>query len=50
MAFSRKAHIGVDAVTRMVHTLVTTTAKSAEITKADALMHGEEKLLCADHA
>ena len=46
--FGMKAHIGVDAVTGMVHTLIGTTAKVADITQTESLMHGEERSLCGD--
>ena len=37
-----KAHIGVDAETGVVHTLVTTSANVSDVTQAHALLHGEE--------
>jgi IS5 family transposase len=46
--FGMKAHIGVDAVSGLVHTVIGTTAKVADVTQAEALRHGEETLLCGD--
>ena len=46
--FGMKAHIGVDAHSGAVHTLETTAANVADITKGHALLHGEEKLVFAD--
>ncbi len=37
-----KAHIGVDAESGVVHTLVTTSANVSDVTQAHALLHGEE--------
>jgi IS5 family transposase len=41
--FGMKAHIGVDAESGLVHTLVTTPANVADVTQAGALLHGQEK-------
>lgn len=46
--FGMKAHIGVDADTGIVHTLVTTPANTADITQAYKLLHGQEKTVHAD--
>lgn len=46
--FGMKAHIGVDAQTGIIHTVVTTPANTADITQAHALLHGEEKLAFGD--
>ena len=43
-----KAHIGVDAETGIVHTLVTTSANINDVTQAHALLHGEERLAFGD--
>ena len=40
--FGMKAHIGVDANSGLVHTLVGTAANVSDITQAQALLHGEE--------
>jgi IS5 family transposase len=38
-----KAHIGVDAESGLVHTLVSTAANVSDVTQAGALLHGKEK-------
>ena len=40
--FGMKAHIGVDANSGLVHTVVGTAANVSDITQAQALLHGEE--------
>jgi transposase, IS5 family len=40
--FGMKAHIGVDAQSGLVHTVVGTAANAADITQAGALLHGDE--------
>jgi IS5 family transposase len=40
--FGMKAHIGVDAQSGLVHTLVGTAANVHDVTQAQALLHGEE--------
>src|SRR5471032_2439557 len=40
--FGMKAHIGVDAASGLVHTLVGTAGNVADVTQAHALLHGEE--------
>jgi hypothetical protein len=40
--FGMKAHIGVDAESGLVHSLVGTAANVADVTQVDQLMHGEE--------
>ncbi len=42
MAFGMKAHIGVDARSGLVHTVVGTAAKVSDVTQAQALLHGDE--------
>ena len=37
-----KAHIGVDAESGLVHSLVSTAANVGDVTRAGALLHGEE--------
>jgi IS5 family transposase len=37
-----KAHIGVDAQSGLVHTVLGTAANVADITRAGALLHGDE--------
>ena len=46
--FGMKAHIGVDAHSGAVHTLETTPANTADVTKGHSLLHGEERLVFAD--
>ena len=43
-----KAHIGVDAASGLVHTLVTTAAHVADIAKTTELLHGKEEIVYAD--
>ena len=38
-----KAHIGVDADSRLVHTVIGTPANINNVTQAQALLHGDEK-------
>jgi IS5 family transposase len=40
--FGMKAHIGVNAESELVHTLVTTAANVHDVTQAQNLLHGEE--------
>ena len=40
--FGMKAHIGVDAESGLVHSLVSTAANVNDVTQAGALLHGEE--------
>ena len=46
--FGMKAHIGVDAVTGVVHSLVTTAANVADITQVPQLLHGAETQVWGD--
>ena len=46
--FGMKAHIGVDAVSGLVHTVVGTAANESDVTQAAKLLHGEETLAFAD--
>ena len=41
--FGMKAHIGVDAASGLVHTLVATPANVHDVTQAYALLHGQER-------
>ena len=43
-----KAHIGVDAESGLVHTVVSTAANVNEMTQAGALLHGEEEVAFGD--
>lgn len=42
MVLRHEAHIGVDADSGLVHTVVTTAANVNDVTQAHALLHGEE--------
>ena len=46
--FGMKAHIGVDADSGLVHTVVTTAANTADVEIADELLHGKEVVVHAD--
>ncbi|MFM0101901.1 IS5 family transposase [Paraburkholderia nemoris] len=46
--FGMKAHIGVDAESGLVHTVVGTAANAQDINTAEALLHGEEADVYAD--
>lgn len=46
--FGMKAHIGVDAQSGLVHTLVTTAANVNDVTQAHQLLHGKERVAFGD--
>ena len=46
--FGMKAHIGVDGNSGLVHTVVGTTAKEADITQLEKLLHGDEEVVLGD--
>jgi transposase, IS5 family len=46
--FGRKAHIGADRDSQLVHTVVVTAANVADVTKTAELLHGEETQVHAD--
>jgi transposase, IS5 family len=46
--FGMKAHIGVDAVSGLVHTVVGTAANVSDVSEARNLLHGEESSVHAD--
>ncbi|HHX0887847.1 TPA: IS5 family transposase [Pseudomonas aeruginosa] len=46
--FGMKAHIGVDADSGLVHTVVGTAANVSDVTQAHALVHGDESDVFAD--
>ena len=46
--FGMKAHIGVDAHSGVVHTVVGTAANVSDVTQAQALLHGEETEVFGD--
>ena len=46
--FGQKAHIGVDADTGVVHTVVSTAANEADVNQTEHLLNGEEQVVFAD--
>jgi IS5 family transposase len=46
--FGMKAHIGVDADSGLVHSVVGTAANVSDISQVDQLLHGEETMVGAD--
>lgn len=46
--FGMKAHIGVDAESGLVHTVIGTAANVNDVTQAAALLHGQERVVFAD--
>lgn len=46
--FGMKAHIGADAESGLVHSVVGTAANVADVTQVDKLLHGEEDMVGAD--
>jgi IS5 family transposase len=46
--FGMKAHVGVDAVSGLVHTVVGTAGNVADVTQAHALLHGDETIALGD--
>lgn len=46
--FGMKAHIGADAESGLVHSVVGAAANVADVTQVDQLLHGEENVVCAD--
>ncbi len=46
--FGMKAHIGVDAQSGLVHTVIGTPANVNDVTQAHALLHGEEEVALGD--
>ena len=46
--FGMKTHIGVDAESGLVHTVMTTPANAHDLTQAHALLHGQEEVVFAD--
>ncbi len=46
--FGMKAHIGADAHSGLVHTVVATAANVGDVTQAHALLHGEESAVFGD--
>jgi IS5 family transposase len=46
--FGMKAHIGVDADSGLVHTVMTTPANEADVEQIEELLHGKEQVVHAD--
>ena len=46
--FGMKAHIGVDADSGLVHTVIGTAANVSDVTQGHGLLHGEETVVFAD--
>ena len=46
--FGMKAHIGVDADSGLVHTVIGTAANVNDVTQGHALLHGDEQVVFAD--
>ena len=46
--FGMKAHVGVDAASGLVHTVIGTAGNVADVTQAGALLHGEELAALGD--
>jgi len=46
--FGMKAHIGVDAASGLVHTVIGTAGNVADVTQAHALLHGDESIALGD--
>ena len=46
--FGMKAHVGVDAQSGLVHTVIGTPANVSDVTKAHELLHGEESMAFGD--
>jgi transposase, IS5 family len=46
--FGMKAHIGVDADSGLVHTVLTTPANQSDVEQIDELLHGKEEVVHAD--
>jgi transposase, IS5 family len=46
--FGMKAHVGTDAESGMVHSVIGTPANVADVTQAHDLLHGEEKMAFGD--
>ena len=46
--FGMKAHIGVDADSGLVHTVIGTAANVGDVTQGHALLHGQEQVVFAD--
>ena len=47
--FGIKAHVGVDAASGLVHTVMGTAGNVADVTQAHALLHGDESAALSDY-
>ena len=48
LRFGMKAHVGVDAESGLVHTVIGATANVNDVTQGAALLRGEEEVVFAD--
>ncbi|SFD76483.1 transposase, IS5 family [Massilia yuzhufengensis] len=46
--FGMKAHVGVDAASGLVHTVIGTAGNVSDVTQAGALLHGDESAALGD--
>ena len=46
--FGMKAHIGVDAESGLVHTVISTAANACDVSQGHGLLHGQESVVFAD--
>ena len=46
--FGIKAHVGVDAQSGLVHTVIATAANACDVTQGHGLLHGDERIVFAD--
>jgi IS5 family transposase len=46
--FGMKAHIGVDAASALVHTVIDTAGNVTDVTQTHALLHGQETIAHGD--
>ena len=44
--FGMKAHVGVDAETKLIHSVAATAANVSDCRMLPALLHGEEEAVC----
>ena len=46
--FGMKAHIGINAESGLVHTVIATAANACDVTQGHGLLHGDERIVFAD--
>lgn len=46
--FGMKVHVGVDAASGLVHTVIDTAGNGADVTQAHGLLHGDETVALGD--